>query len=272
MVSLPSDSSASGAPMSRRPRRRALVTGGGVRVGRAIALALGKAGYDVAVHYRSSETAAGEVVSRLQEMGRKARALQADLADPDQLSALFRELRSEWDRIDLLVNNAAAFPPGRPEEVSVEEWDRLFALNLRAPFLCARQARRLMRAGAAIVNVADVAAFEAWPGYLPYAATQAGLVSVTRSLALAWAPEIRVNAVAPGAVLLPEGATSQERRSAAERSALGRVGRAEDVARAVLYLAEADYVTGEVLRVDGGAHLMRTWRPPGLSQRKRPSP
>lgn len=229
-----------------------------MRVGRGIALELGAAGYDVAVHYHRSEEAARRVSDELHGMGAEALLLQADLSQPEEIDGLFGRLREAWGALDLLVNSAAVFPRGRPEEVRPEEWDRVFALNARAPFFCAQRAAELM-AGTegCIVNVADVAAFEAWPSYVPYAATKAALVSLTRGLARAWAPGIRVNAVAPGPVLLPEGTTPEERERAAARTALGRVGSAEDVARAVVYLASAGYVTGEVLRVDGGAHLMK---------------
>lgn len=244
---------------------RALVTGGAVRVGRAIALELGRAGFDVVVHYHSSGDEAERTVAALRGLGREAVSLRADLRDPGEIGSLFREVASRWGRLDLLVNSAAAFPRGRPEDVDPAGWDALFALNARAPLLCAREAAELMgEEGGAVVNIADVAAFEAWPGYVAYAATKAALVSLTRSLALAWAPRVRVNAVAPGPVLLPEGSPDEERRAAALRTALGRVGRPEDVAGAVLYLARAPYVTGEVVRVDGGAHLRRTsegWRP-----------
>lgn len=239
--------------------RRALVTGGAVRVGRAVALALADGGWDVAVHYHTSEADARDTVAELRGRGREAVALGADLRDPGAIASMFREVGERWGELDLLVNGAAVFPRAKPSDVTVEEWDEVFAVNARAPFFCARAAAGLMEVhGGSIVNLADVAAFEAWPSYVPYAATKAALVSLTRGLALAWAPRIRVNAVAPGPVLLPEAASADERRVAASRTALGRLGEPGDVAEAVLYLAEAEYVTGEVLRVDGGAHLRRT--------------
>lgn len=238
--------------------RRALVTGGAVRVGRAISLGLARAGFDVAVHHQASGEAAAAAVREIEGLGRRALALQADLAEPAGIASLFDRVAGEWGALDLLVNNAAIFPRRRPEEVTPDLWDRTFAVNARAPFLCAQRAAGLMgERGGAIVNIADVAAFEAWPSYVPYAATKAALVSLTRGLALAWAPRIRVNAVAPGPVLLPEGCSEEEARRAVHRTALGHLGEPEDVARAVLYLAEAAYVTGEVIRVDGGAHLKR---------------
>jgi len=240
------------------PVRRALVTGGAVRVGRAIALALGHAGYHVAVHYHGSREAADEVVETIRASGREAHALRADLSDPEAVPGLVEQAAERLGGLHLLVNSAAIFPRGRPEEVTLESWDRVFALNARAPFLCAREAAARMAEGGSIVNIADVAAFEAWPAYAPYAASKAAIVSLTRSLALAWAPRLRVNAVAPGPVLLPPGSTEEERSRAAANTALGRVGSPEDVAGAVLYLDAAEFVTGEIVRVDGGEHLRRS--------------
>lgn len=237
-------------------RRRALVTGGAVRVGRAIGIALAEAGYDVAVHYATSAQAAAEAEAAIRKRGRQTCVLQADLTDPGEAENLPVRAASGLGSLDLLVNNAAIFPHGRPEEISIADWDRLFALNARAPFLCARGAAAIMPPGGSIVNIADAGAAEGWPGYAPYLATKAALVSLTRSLARAWAPRIRVNAVAPGPVMLPEGWGAEEHAAAAERTVLKRVGRPEDVATAVLYLDRANYVTGEVIYVDGGARLV----------------
>lgn len=240
---------------------RALVTGGGVRVGRAVALGLAASGWDVAVHHHTSVEAAEETAARVRSAGRAAALVRADLSRPEEIPGMVRGAADELGGLDLLVNNAAVFPRAEPADVTPEHWDGVFAVNARAPFFCSREAAELMgEAGGCIVNVADVAAFEAWPGYAPYAATKAALVSLTRSLAAAWAPRIRVNAVAPGPVLLPEGAPPEERRRARRSTLLGRVGEAEDVAGAVLYLAGAGFVTGEVLRVDGGEHVARTTR------------
>ena len=238
-------------------QKRALVTGGAVRIGRAIALALGADGWRVAVHFRSSEARALEVVDLLESSGSAGVALRADLSDPAEICRLIGGVESELGGLELLVNSAAAFPRHDPLTVSAEEWDSLFDLNLRAPFLCAREAAKLMgESGGSIVNIADTGADEAWPGYVPYVASKAGLVSVTRGLARAFAPAIRVNGVAPGPVLLPPGEDSPAHwQAAAGRTVLGRVGTPEDVAEAVLYLAGARYVTGEIIRVDGGQHL-----------------
>ena len=225
-------------------------------MGRAISLALGEAGYDVAIHFSSSTDAAGESEAAIRELGGRAAALQADLTKVEGIEQLVARAAAELGGLDLLVNNAAIFPHARPEDVLAADWDRVFALNARAPFFCSQAAAALMTAGGSIVNIADSGVNEAWPGYAPYLASKAALVSLTRSLARAWAPRIRVNAVAPGPVLLPESHGADEHAQAADRTALKRVGRAADVAAAVLYLDRADFVTGEILYVDGGARLL----------------
>jgi len=141
-------------------------------------------------------------------------------------------------------------------DVLVEDWDAMFALNLRAPFfLCQSAARVMGERGGAIVNIADLAAFETWRGYVPHSITKAGIVQMTRGLAHALAPKIRVNAVAPGAVLLPEGGPQELAEKLIATTPLGRIGTPDDVAQAVLYLLSADYVTGETIIVDGGRHV-----------------
>jgi pteridine reductase len=243
-----------------RDRPRALVTGGAVRVGRAIAEVLAGAGYDLVLHYHSSSAAAEELSERLRAKGARTFLAQGDLSDPAQIRRPFDVVDRELGGLELLVNSAAIFPRHDPLEVDAAEWDRVFALNARAPMLCSQAAAHRMERGS-IVNIIDTGATEAWPGYVPYVASKAALASLTRGLAAAFAPRIRVNGVAPGPVLLPETADGEsERSAAARRTALGRVGTAEDVAEAVLFLANAEYVTGEILRVDGGQHLKRRSR------------
>lgn len=238
------------------PGRRALVTGGAVRVGRAISLALGSAGYDVAIHYNASAAEASDVEAAIARTGSRSVKLQACLLETGAADELVRRAAAELGGLDLLVNNAAVFPHAAPENVTQADWDRVFALNAKAPFFCSVAAAALMDEGGSIINITDSGVGDAWPGYAPYLASKAALTSLTRSLARAWAPRIRVNAVAPGPVLLPEGSSEQERAEAAARSALGRIGQAKDVAEAVLYLDSAEYVTGEVLVVDGGSRLL----------------
>ena len=235
-------------------RPRALVTGGAVRVGRAICRALAAAGYDVAVHYHSSAAAAEEAARELGALGAKVVTARADLTDPSEIPVPFEAAEEAFGGLDLLVNNAAIFPRSDPLEATADDWDRVFALNARAAFLCCQQAGRRMSRGS-IVNIVDTGASQAWPAYVPYVASKAALASLTRGLAAALAPRIRVNGIAPGPVLLPDDDSAEARELAARRTAMGRVGSPEDVASAVLYLASAGYVTGEILRVDGGQHL-----------------
>lgn len=217
---------------------------------------LAQAGYLLGIHYRSSRAEAAATVRDLKIFGTRPAVFRADLSLPEEIENLFDEVDSELGGVDLLVNSAAIFPRHDPLDVSAAEWDAVFAVNARAPFLCAQQAARRMGEGGSIVNIADTGAFEAWPSYVPYVATKAALVSQTLGLARAWGPRIRVNAVLPGPVLLPDDAAGPDEVEAAiRRTVLSRLGRPEDVAQAVLYLDRASFVTGELLRVDGGHHL-----------------
>jgi len=236
--------------------RVALVTGGGTRVGRVIALALGKAGMRVGVHYARSERGAREVAEQIIANGSEARTLPGDLTDPATAPRLIEHTAKVFGGLDVLVNSAAVMMRTPVGEVLVEDWDAMFALNLRAPFFLSQAAARVMgEKGGVIVNIADLAAFETWKGYIPHAITKAGIVQMTRGLAHALAPRIRVNAVAPGSVLLPEGWTKEQADKLVSTTPLGRIGSAEDVSQAVMYLICADYVTGETIIVDGGRHV-----------------
>jgi len=236
--------------------RVALVTGGARRVGRAIAVALAERGADIVVHYHSGAADAQETAAQIRTLGRRAAILDGDLADLDVARALPVQAHAQFGRLDLLVNSAAMMLRTPIGEVTPEQWDAMFALNLRAPFFLAQAAAPLLREqGGVIINIADLAAFETWPAYIPHAVTKAGVVQMTRGLARALAPEIRVNAVAPGAVLLPDDWSDEVGDRLASTTPLRRLGTAADVAQAVVYLCEAPYVTGEVLIVDGGRHV-----------------
>ncbi len=236
--------------------RVALVTGAGTRVGRAIAFGLGKAGMRVAVHYARSERGAREVAEEIIAAGGDAHTLPGDLTDPATPPRLVEHTAKLFGGLDVLVNSAAVMLRTPVGEVLVEDWDAMFALNLRAPFfLCQAAARMMGERGGVIVNIADLAAFETWKGYIPHAITKAGIVQMTRGLAHALAPKIRVNAVAPGPVLLPEGWTQEQADKLISTTPLGRLGSPEDVAQAVMYLICAEYVTGETIIVDGGRHV-----------------
>jgi pteridine reductase len=236
--------------------RVALVTGAGTRVGRVIALTLGRAGMRVGVHYSGSDKGARQTVDEIIAAGSDAVALPGDLTDPATGPRLIEHALKVFGELDVLVNSAAVMLRTPVGEVLVEDWDAMFALNLRAPFfLCQSAARAMGERGGAIVNIADLAAFETWKGYIPHSITKAGIVQMTRGLAHALAPKIRVNAVAPGSVLLPEGWTQEQADKLISTTPLGRLGSPDDVAQAVLYLLGADYVTGETIIVDGGRHV-----------------
>ncbi len=240
--------------------RPALVTGGGTRVGQSIAVGLGRRGMRVAVHYHGSETGAAETVRLIAEAGGAAWAVQADLLDPAAPDRLIGDVVGEFGALDVLVNSAALMERTPFGETDVAAWERIFALNLRAPFFLSQAAAPHLQAapgGGAIVNIADLAAFETWPEYLPHGLTKHGVVRLTESLARVLAPAVRVNAVAPGTVLLPEGWTEADAERLRATTPLGRHGSPDDVVRAVLYLLDADFVTGETLVVDGGRRVRR---------------
>jgi pteridine reductase len=239
--------------------RVALVTGAGRRVGRVIALALAAEGMRVAVHFHRSAEGADETARLANERGGEGRTFSADLSRADAPARLVDEVARALGSLDVLINSAAGMERTPFGEIDAERWDRIFALNLRAPFLLAQAAAPVMRTGTggAIVNIADLAAFESWPGYLPHGISKAGVVHMTRGLARVLAPAIRVNAVAPGTVLLPDDWDKGAADHLVETTPLGRLGDPEDVAGAVLYLLRADYVTGETIVVDGGRRVRR---------------
>ncbi|MDZ7629811.1 MAG: SDR family oxidoreductase [Gemmatimonadaceae bacterium] len=234
----------------------ALVTGGARRVGRAIALALAGRGADLVIHYHSGAVEAEETAAAARAMGVRVALVHGDLSRSTTAEALPQRAHDAMGRLDIVVNSAAMMLRTPIGDVTTDAWDTMFALNLRAPFFIAQAAAPLMqRDGGAIVNIADLAAFETWPAYVPHAITKAGVVQMTRGLARALAPTIRVNAVAPGAVLLPEEWGTESAERLAHTTPLKRLGSADDVAQAVVYLCEASYVTGEVIVVDGGRHI-----------------
>lgn len=237
----------------------ALITGAARRIGACIARRLHEAGYNVIVHYGHSADTAEALCNEL-NAARPASALclQANLLQVDNLADFAWRAAAMWDGLDVLVNNASAFFPTPFHDASEAQWDELIGVNLKAPFfLCQAAAPFLHEKRGAIVNIADIYAERPRPGYAIYSIAKAGLVAMTRALARELAPEVRVNAVAPGAILWPE----QETNSAGQaeilsRVALGRMGDPDDIARAALFLSrDANYMTGQVLSVDGGRTL-----------------
>ncbi len=236
----------------------ALVTGGAKRLGRAIALALAERGAELVIHYRDSEREAQELLALLKRAGGKPVAVRGDVSVAADVDRIVETAMQAFGRIEILVNNAAIFSRIPFENLTEEDWDRFLDVNLKGPFLLCRKIGGIMlRQGRGkIVNLADIAGFKVWAEYIPYSVSKAGLIALTQGLAKALAPAVQVNAVAPGAVLLPEGTTPEEYERAIRRVPLDRLGAPEDVARAVVYLIENDFITGEVLRVDGGQHLL----------------
>lgn len=236
--------------------RIALVTGGATRIGRAICLVLHGAGYAVWVHYRSSKVSAQELVEELNHArAHSAELCTADLASGVDVERLVEELLVAMPRLDLLVNNASAFYRTATGAVSREQWDELIAVNLTAPFFLTQGLLPLLqRAQGSVVNITDVHAERPLGGYPVYSTAKAALAMMTRALARELAPRVRVNAVAPGAILWPVGEQPSEiiQERILERIPMGRFGEPEDIARAVLFLAQAGYVTGQSLAVDGG--------------------
>ena len=232
----------------------ALVTGGARRVGRALSLGLGRAGADVAVNYHSSSAEARSVVGELEAMGRRAVAIQADVSRRSEIQRLVRTVGDEFGRLDILVNSAASFESAPFLEIEESDWDQVMAVNLKGPFLLMQEAAPLLRANqqGLIVNIADLSAFQAWPSYAHHAVSKAGLVHLTRIAARALAPAIRVNCIAPGTVLPPEGYTGQGGDGTSDRRLVEQPGKPEDVVDTLLYLLSNDFVTGQALVVDGG--------------------
>jgi NAD(P)-dependent dehydrogenase (short-subunit alcohol dehydrogenase family) len=227
----------------------ALVTGGARRVGRAIAEELARAGATVAIHHHASRAAAAEAAARI----KKAMVVQADLSTLDGCVAAVEAVRKRHGHIDILVNSAAGYARSPFAYEDDANWEKLLALNLVAP---ARLVKRAMGIGlSSVVNIVDVAAWQPWKHHAAYAASKAGLLQLTRNLALELAPSVRVNAVAPGTVAFPPDFSEAERNAVTDRIPMERIGEPADVARAVRYLCEEPFLTGAVITVDGGAGL-----------------
>jgi pteridine reductase len=234
----------------------ALVTGGARRIGRAISLGLAEAGYDVVVNSHASPREAAEVVREIERLGRRGTVVLGDVADTATVDALSEHVSTEFGRLDLLVNNASTFESRPLMEVEEAEWDRVMAVNLKAPFLLARAlAPTLEQSKGAILNLVDLSALQPWVDYPHHSVSKAGLLHLTRVMARALAPNVRVNAIAPGTVLAAETQTPSELERIRGRTALGTLGTPEDVVRTVLFLARSPFVTGEVVVVDGGRLL-----------------
>jgi pteridine reductase len=238
--------------------RTALVTGAGHRVGRAIAVALGERGMRVAVHYNATADGARETARLIAAAGGQADVVSADLTKVGACTELVASVVKTFGALDVLVNSAAVMVRTPFGEITAAQWDDIMALNVRAPFFLAQAAAPHLRsAHGVIVNIADLAAFETWPAYLPHGISKGSVVTMTRSLARVLAPEVRVAGIAPGTVLLPEHWNEQEAEHLRQTTPLERMGSPEDVTKTVLFILDSDYLTGETIIVDGGRHIRR---------------
>lgn len=243
--------------MDDRPLKNhvALVTGAGRRIGRVIALTLAQAGASVVVNYHQSRREALATAREIARLGVEAVPIRADVSKPRQVQAMFRLVERRFRRLDILVNNAAIFFRAPWVRLREKDWDRVLGTNLKGTFFCAQAAARIMRRQkhGHIINISSLGGLEAWPGYMHYCTSKAGVIMLTRCLAKALAPHIQVNSVAPGSIHFPGEERTQWSEDVIRSTPLRRAGRPEDIAEMVLYLAtRGDFITGQVFAVDGG--------------------
>ena len=234
--------------------KTALITGGAHRVGKAITLALAGAGANVVINYHASADAALATASEAAALGVETLIAQADVSKRQQVEAMVVQARERFGSIDILVNSASRFEKTPFPTQDVSAWHRVLDILIHGSFYCANAVAPLMleRGEGTIINIVDLSAWDPWPDFAAHSVGKAGLMALTQQLALELAPAVRVNAVAPGPVLPPPDYSQSQVARVAQRTLLNRWGAAEDVAGAVMYLVQADYVTGEVIRVDGG--------------------
>jgi len=233
----------------------ALVTGAAKRIGRDIALRLAADGADVVINYLAAKPDAEALARQIEAMGRRALAVQGDVTQRLDVQNLFDAIEVKFRRLDILVNNAGMFFAAKFEELTEEQWDHIMNVNLKSQFLCAQTAAPIMKkqGRGRIINISSLGGFLAWPAYTHYCVSKAGVIMLTKCLARALGPEILVNSVAPGTIQFPGEEPDEDY---IKRVPLHRVGTGGDIADAVAYLATADFVTGQIIAVDGGRMLV----------------
>jgi NAD(P)-dependent dehydrogenase (short-subunit alcohol dehydrogenase family) len=238
--------------------KAALVTGAAKRLGRAVALRLAEEGADVVIHYRSSKSEAQDAVREIEKLGQRAVAIAANLGEVPEIKRLCDEAGKQFGRIDILINNAANFLPGSMVSTTEQIWDAALDTNLRAPFFCAQAAAPwLKRTQGVVINFADTGGLLGWTGYIPHSVSKAGVIMLTKVLAKALAPEVRVNAIAPGTITM-EGDPPEWESDFIKLAPLRRCGKPSDITDTVLFLVQSKFVTGQVLVVDGGRTLQNS--------------
>jgi len=240
--------------------KSAFVTGGARRIGRAIALALARAGADVAISYHASQSEAAQTAADIASLGRRSLAIECDVRSESSVRAAVGEVAGSFGRLDVLVNNAAIFGSAAVESLTLDQWDAAFETNARGPFLVAREALPHLRAARGrIINMGSLGGIRAWAGHAHYCASKAALHMLTQAMAKAFAPEVSVNCVAPGWIDLDDSSGGADRTQAARFAAktpMGRNGSAADVAQAVVFFATGPhFITGQILAIDGGLAL-----------------
>lgn len=234
--------------------RVALITGGAKRIGRSIAERLAAEGADVVINYATSQTEAEKLASEIRKFGRRALAVPADVTKKREVHHMMESVQREFSRLDILVNNAGMFFAADFADLTEQQWDKIMDTNLKSQFLCAQAAAPLLkRSGRGhIINISSLGGMLPWPKFTHYCVSKAGVIMLTRCLARALAPEILVNSVAPGTIQFPDEVPDEEY---IRRAPLHRTGRGTDIADAVLYFTSSDFVTGQILAVDGGRSL-----------------
>ena len=236
----------------------ALITGAAVRVGKAIALALADRGANIAFTYLNDKEPWPETKAEIEARGVQVGAFPLDVRQPEQPQACVEQVIEKFGRIDILINSASVWLKAPFLDISLEEWNTALTVNLTGPFQCSQAVAPYMlkQESGIIINITDLSAFQTWTEYAHHSASKAGLVALTKVMAAELAPHVRVNAIAPGTVLLPDNASVEKEQWAIDNSLLKRVGSPEDVAKTIIFLTEMDFATGAVYFIDGGRALV----------------